>query len=67
MKKEDMAVKQRWKNFEARPLGEENKVDFNLEGFILYINGGETEPSTIQISNPGKVNQHPMILGQPNQ
>jgi len=29
MKKEDMAAKNRKKNFEARPLGEENIIDFS--------------------------------------
>jgi len=59
-KKEDMASKQRRNNFEARPLGEENIIDFHTEGFTLFINGGgRTEPSPVQIPNPQKVHPHP--------
>ena len=51
-KKEDMAAKQRRKNFETRPLGEENRIDFHHEGFTLFIDGGgEAKSSSIQILN----------------
>ena len=52
-KKEDMIAKQKRKNFEAKPLGEENKIDFHHGGFISFINGGEeAELFSIQIPNP---------------
>ena len=67
MKQEDMTTKQRRKNFEARPLWEENRIDFHLEGFTLFIDGGEAKPSPIEIPNPQKIDQYPKILGQSNQ
>jgi len=68
MKKEDIASKQRKKNFEARPLGEENNIDFHPKGFALFINGrGEAELPSIQNPNPQNVDPRPKILSQPNQ
>jgi len=68
MKKEDIAAKQRRKNFEARPLGEENRIDLHPKGFTLFIDrGGEVKPYPIQNSNPKKASPCPRILGQPNQ
>ena len=43
-----MAAKQKRKNFEAKPMGEENRIDFHPKGFTLFIDGGgEAKPYPI--------------------
>ena len=67
-KKEDMAAKQRRKNFEVIPIGEENKIGFDHKSFTLFIDGGgDAKSLPIQNPSPRKVGQHFKILGQPNQ
>jgi len=41
MKKKEMAMEQRRKNFETRPLREENRTNFHPKSFTLFIDGEE--------------------------
>jgi len=42
-----MTTKQRMKNFKARLLGEENKIDFHLK-VLLYLQMDEEKPNRLQ-------------------